>query len=90
MRESPALKIIELLRELGADVAYHDPYVAALEALGLRSTPLEEALADADLVLIVTAHPGIDYEAIASRVACVLDLRGVVTPDSADSRVVRL
>ena len=90
VRESPALKIIELLRELGADVAYHDPYVGALEALGLRSTPLEEALADADLVLIVTAHPGIDYEAIASRVACVLDLRGVVTPVSADSRVVRL
>jgi len=90
VRESPALKIIELLRELGAEVAYHDPYVTALEALGLRSTPLEEALADPDLVLIVTAHPGIDYEAIAARVACVLDLRGVVTPVSADSRVVRL
>ena len=44
VRESPALKIIELLRALGADVVYHDPYVAALDALALRSTPLEEAL----------------------------------------------
>ena len=66
VRESPALKIIELLRELGAEVVYHDPYVRAAGELGLRSAPLEEALDGADLVLIVTAHPGIDYDAIAA------------------------
>jgi UDP-N-acetyl-D-glucosamine dehydrogenase len=89
VRESPALKIIELLLELGADVAYHDRYVADLEAHALRSTPLEETLTGADLVLIVTAHPGIDYDAIAASGACVFDLRGVTHP-SADSQVVRL
>jgi UDP-N-acetyl-D-glucosamine dehydrogenase len=89
VRESPALKIIELLLTLGADVAYHDPFVAAVESLELRSTPLEETLAGADLVVIVTAHPGIDYDAIAARAACVFDLRGV-TRASAGPEVVRL
>jgi UDP-N-acetyl-D-glucosamine dehydrogenase len=89
VRESPALKIIELLLALGADVAYHDPFVPAVESLGLRSTPLEETLAGADLVVIVTAHPGIDYEAIATSGACVFDLRGV-TPAGAGAEVVRL
>ncbi len=58
IRESPALKIIELLREMGADVCYHDPHVAQLAEFGLSGRPLDEAIADADLTLIVTAHPG--------------------------------
>ena len=37
VRESPALKIIALLRELGAEVVYHDPHVPALAELGLRA-----------------------------------------------------
>jgi UDP-N-acetyl-D-mannosaminuronate dehydrogenase len=40
VRESPAMKIIELLRELGADVVYHDPYVPALKAFDLDSLEL--------------------------------------------------
>jgi UDP-N-acetyl-D-glucosamine dehydrogenase len=85
-RESPAIKLIELLRALGADVVYHDDFVA--ELLGLRSLPLDEALDGAALALIVTAHPGIDYDALAGGVECVLDLRGVTTPGAAN--VVRL
>src|SRR6202041_2674154 len=45
VRESPALKIIELLRELGAHVVYHDALVPAFEAAGLRSLELADALA---------------------------------------------
>jgi UDP-N-acetyl-D-glucosamine dehydrogenase len=89
VRESPALKIIELLLKLGAHVAYHDPYVPSLERFELRSTPLEQALEGADLVLIVTAHPGIDYDALAVDGTCVFDLRGVTHP-AVDSQVVRL
>ena len=89
VRESPALKIIMLLRELGADVVYHDPYVASLEAFGMRSEPLDQALSGADLVLLVTAHRGIDYEAIAAGAACLLDLRGVVDARG-NPQVVRL
>jgi UDP-N-acetyl-D-glucosamine dehydrogenase len=87
IRESPALKIIELLRELGAEVVYHDSHVEELSPFELRSTPLDEALEGADLVLIVTAHRGIDYDAIAATASCVLDLRGVT---AAGDQVVRL
>jgi UDP-N-acetyl-D-glucosamine dehydrogenase len=89
VRESPALKIISLLRELGADVLYHDPYVPSLSEFALESTPLERALADADLALIVTAHPTVDHELIARRARLVVDLRGV-TRAASGANVVRL
>ena len=77
LREAPALKIIRHLRELGAEVAYHDPLVPELGELGLRSVDLEPALAGSDLVAIVTAQPGIDHAALAARTALVVDFRGV-------------
>ncbi len=89
VRESPALKIIGLLREMGGEVAYHDPHVPELAELSLRSTPLDQALADADLALIVTAHPDVDHGAIARRARLVVDLRGV-TRSVAAANVVRL
>jgi UDP-N-acetyl-D-glucosamine dehydrogenase len=88
-RESPALKIISLLSELGGDVGYHDPHVPVLTDAGLTSTPLEEALKDADLAIIVTAHPGVDHDLVARRARLVLDLRGV-TRSSNVASVVRL
>jgi UDP-N-acetyl-D-glucosamine dehydrogenase len=90
IRESPALKIIELLKELGADVRYHDPHVPALKEFDLRSALLADALDGADLTLIVTAHPGIDYDEIAQRGRLVLDLRGVTRSSPAAADVVRL
>jgi len=89
IRESPALKIISLLRELGADVCYHDPHVPSLTEFSLQSTPLEEALVDADLALIVTAHPSVDHELLARSASVVLDLRGVTSTAGAPN-VVRL
>ena len=89
VRESPALKIIALLSELGAEVSYHDPHVPSLGDHGLESMPLQEAVAGADLVLIVTAHPGVDHELIATRARLVVDLRGV-TRETSDANVVRL
>ena len=77
IRESPALKIIALLRALGADIRYHDPHVPSLPEHELRCLPLEEALQDADLALIVTAHPGVDHALAAQRARRLLDLRGV-------------
>jgi UDP-glucose/GDP-mannose dehydrogenase family, UDP binding domain len=47
-RESPALKIIRLLRDLGADISYHDPHVPELQDLKVASAPLEESLETAD------------------------------------------
>jgi UDP-N-acetyl-D-glucosamine dehydrogenase len=54
IRESPSLEIVALLRELGAEVSYHDPFAPELREFGLRSVGLEEGLAAADLAAIVT------------------------------------
>jgi UDP-N-acetyl-D-glucosamine dehydrogenase len=85
VRESPALKIISLLRGLGAEVLYHDPHVPSLHEFALTSTPLEDAVVGVDLALIVTAHPSVDHELIARRARLVLDLRGVTRKSSAAS-----
>jgi UDP-N-acetyl-D-glucosamine dehydrogenase len=89
IRESPALKIIALLTDMGAIVGYHDPHVPALADFSLRSRPLDEALGDTDLALIVTAHPGVDHELVVRRAPLVLDLRGVTRPADA-ANVIRL
>jgi UDP-N-acetyl-D-glucosamine dehydrogenase len=89
IRESPALKIISLLRNLGADVLYHDPYVPSLVEFSLTSIPLEQAVAAADLALLVTAHPNVDHELIATRARVLVDLRGV-TRGSSTASILRL
>jgi UDP-N-acetyl-D-glucosamine dehydrogenase len=76
VRESPGLKIVTLLSALGGELRYHDPFVPELPEHGLRSQPFDDALEDADLALIVTAHPGVDHEAAVARVPLALDLRG--------------
>ena len=90
VRESPALKMIALLGELGAEVGYHDPHVPELPELGLSSLPLEQAIADADLAIIVTAHPGVDHDEIARRARLLVDLRGVTRSAGAAANVVKL
>ncbi len=75
LRESPALKLVELLRDEGANVSYHDPHIAALPEHGLESISLDGALDSADCVAIVTAHSGIDYDDLAARARLVVDFR---------------
>jgi UDP-N-acetyl-D-glucosamine dehydrogenase len=77
MRESPALRIIHELRERGAVMSYHDPFVPELEEFDLSSVPIEEAVEHADAVVLVTAHPGVDHAAIAKAAGLFIDLRGV-------------
>jgi UDP-N-acetyl-D-glucosamine dehydrogenase len=91
LRESPALKLIQLLREEGADVSYHDPHVPELPEHGLSSQELEGSLANADCVAIVTAHSGIDYERLAERASLVVDFRNATGRNrSANGRVWKL
>jgi len=87
IRESPALRIMEVLAGLGAELAYHDPYVPSLPGLGLQSVPLAEATADADVVVLVTAHPGIDHLAVARGATLFIDLRGVTRGMQAENLV---
>ena len=85
-RESPAEKIVDLLRNAGADVAYHDPYVAEFE--GLVSAPLEpEAY---DCVAIVTAHTSIDYAEVVRRGRVIVDFRNATKGAEVDGKVWKL
>ncbi len=71
VRESPAKKIVELLRKAGAEVSYHDPHVDRFD--GLRSVAY--APESYDCVVIVTAHNAIDYDDLVERAQVVVDLR---------------
>ena len=77
LRESPAIKIMRLLGERGADLRYHDDHVPELPDFGLAAQPLDAVLADADAVVIVTAHPGLDVERVVREAPLVVDFRGV-------------
>jgi UDP-N-acetyl-D-glucosamine dehydrogenase len=72
-RESPALKLIELLQTAGAEVAYHDPHVPELPRHGLSSQPLD--VSGYDCVAIVTAHSSIDYDRLVDDASLVVDFR---------------
>jgi UDP-N-acetyl-D-glucosamine dehydrogenase len=89
LRESPALKIMQLLAEQGAQLSYHDPHVPTLPELGLVGVPAEQAAQEADLAIVVTAHPSVDHDLLACRARAVVDLRGVMRPSGA-ANVVRL
>jgi UDP-N-acetyl-D-glucosamine dehydrogenase len=83
MRESPALKLIELLRTAGAEISYHDPHVPELPELELRSQPLDPAAHDC--VVIVTAHTAIDYPRLVEDAQLVVDLRNATSDVGAAS-----
>lgn len=81
VRESPALKVIQLLRREGANVLYHDPFVPTLQPTGsfkeqMQSVPLSDQLLQGiDAAVITTDHSGIDYDSICRLVPLVLDTR---------------
>ena len=84
VRESPAMDVLKLLVEEGANVSYHDPFVPELEQEGfdLKSVePTSELLASTDVAVILTAHSSIDYEWVVSQVRALVDARRVVPRD---------
>jgi UDP-N-acetyl-D-glucosamine dehydrogenase len=84
LRESPALKLIELLKKAGAEVSYHDPHVP--EFNGKRSNALDPA--EYDCVVIVTAHSSIDYDAVVENANIVVDFRNATGKKGTQSRKV--
>ena len=91
LRESPALKLVELLRDEGAEVSYHDPHVSELPDHGLRSVDLDGSVGKADCVAIVTAHSGIDYVKLAEKAQLVVDFRNATGKNgSTNGRVWKL
>jgi UDP-N-acetyl-D-glucosamine dehydrogenase len=96
LRESPALEVLRLLQEKGVELEYHDPFCAAIEddghtpltGLPMHSVELTPArLSEADAVVIVTDHSGVDYQAIADHAGLVVDTRGVMRGVEGSARV---
>jgi UDP-N-acetyl-D-glucosamine dehydrogenase len=83
MRESPAVKLMELLVQLGARVEYSDPHVASFPKMrehhfDLKSVALTpESVAQYDVLLLATDHAKFDYALIAKHARLVVDTRGV-------------
>ena len=81
VRESPAIDILKLLQQQGAEVLYHDSYVPELnqDGLVLKSVPLTpESVANADCVVIATDHSDLDYEMIGAKARTVVDTRNAL------------
>ena len=76
-RESPALRIAELLERAGARVSYYDPFVPTCVIGGSERSGLEEltsrAVSDADLVMITCAHTAVDYALVQQYAQAILD-----------------
>jgi UDP-N-acetyl-D-glucosamine dehydrogenase len=86
-RESPAIDVIGLLREKGADVSYYDPFVPAFEDEGWGLTSVSDPMRvaqEADCVVIVTDHAGVDYEAISKAAQLVFDTRYALKGEGGD------
>jgi UDP-N-acetyl-D-glucosamine dehydrogenase len=78
MRESPALDVIRLLEERGANVSYHDPFVPRFLEDGHDhvSVALDDAALDrADAVVIITDHKDVNYQRVVDRTSLVVDTR---------------
>ena len=94
LRESPALDVIGLLQQGGAEVSYHDPFIPKLhhENIDLSSVPdLMDAVSQADCVVIVTNHSQYDYQAIYEKARCIMDSRNALGEIAkGDPKVIRL
>ncbi|MEN8173120.1 MAG: nucleotide sugar dehydrogenase [Chloroflexota bacterium] len=81
LRESPALDVMGLLAQMGAEVDYHDPYVPKIneDEFSLTSVPdLLDTVKTADCVVIITDHSDYDYEAILAAAQCIVDTRNAL------------
>lgn len=81
LRESPALKVAQLLLQRGVALDYHDPYVPEVEIDGkaFTSVPLTvQSLKDTDLALITTDHSGVDYGLVVEHAPLIYDTRNAL------------
>lgn len=81
LRESPALDVIGLLEQKGANVLYHDPYIPHLDHEGLEIDSVSDLMAavgDVDCVVIITNHTSYDYPAILGAAKLIVDTRNAL------------
>jgi UDP-N-acetyl-D-glucosamine dehydrogenase len=93
-RESPGIRILELLMERGANISYHDPYIPEIK--GLRQTDLamesvnltDKFLSKQDAVIISTAHSNIDYKKIYKHSLLIIDTRNAFFDMKDDKKII--
>lgn len=93
VRESPALDIMALLKEMGASVDYHDSHVPHIEegCVVEKSVALDEdRLKSADCVVIVTNHADLDYDLVTEHASLIVDTRNALKGRSGKSRIIKL
>ena len=94
VRESPALDIIHLLRQKGAQVSYHDPYIKSVAHNDWKMESISdylEGIQQADCVVIVTNHKIYDYVQIQKSAKLIIDTRNALGKNGKnDPKVVRL
>mgnify|MGYP003336401122 CR=1 FL=1 len=103
MRESPALSVIDLLRAQGADVQYHDPFVAEVtfdhaytisDGEPISNSDLtDELISNSDCVVICTEHSGVDYQKVCSLSSLIVDTRNALDENvrgASSARIIRL
>lgn len=81
-RESPAIRVIDILKKEGADVSFYDPWVKEYKEKGTFEKGLEalteECVQEADLVMITTAHTNVDYEMVQQNAIVIFDTKNVM------------
>jgi UDP-N-acetyl-D-glucosamine dehydrogenase len=90
LRESPALDVIQILHDKGAEVVYHDPHVPQIREEGYvrKSVDLTaEELKRADCVVIVTDHTGVDYKMVVKLASLVVDTRNATRGVKSDNLI---
>lgn len=94
VRESPALDVLSLLHEKGANVSYHDPYVPGLRLEGdlkMTSVPYSDALLEsADCVVIITDHSSFDWQHVVDHSRLIVDTRHATAGKSGKARVISI
>jgi UDP-N-acetyl-D-glucosamine dehydrogenase len=89
VRESPALDIIHLLTQRGANVTYSDPFVPSLSIDGLQLESQNDVTGSADCVVTITDHAAFDYKAVVRDAALIVDTRNALKNIQSD-KIVRL
>jgi UDP-N-acetyl-D-glucosamine dehydrogenase len=87
LRESPALDVIELLQQKGANVSYHDPYCPTVK-IGeheMKSVAFDK-LDGYDAIIVVTDHSSVDYKQVAAKAKVIVDTRNAMKNVKADAR----
>ena len=81
-RESPAIRVIEHLKERGAEVTYYDPFIAEYREHGVVEKGLTELTPEivkaADLVMVTTAHTTVDYQMVADNAQLIFDTKNAM------------